>query len=310
MQIIVLGSAAGGGFPQWNCRSEYCRLARSGSTLTQPRTQSSLAVTSDGVNFALFNCSPDLRQQINQTRQLHPRTGLRSSPIKAVVLTNGDIDHIAGLLTMRESEPFRIFASERVCDILRANTVFNVLNPDYVERSIFQLNKPFELTGPNDLPLGLQIEAFPVPGKVALFMEDESQGAGFGTREGDTVGLHVKDLQNGTSFHYIPGCAELPDTLKQRLNGGALVFFDGTLFHDDEMLTMGVGRKTGKRMGHMSMNGADGSLAAFREVDIKRKIYIHINNTNPVLLHDSAARKTVESAGWEISSDGMVVDLP
>ncbi len=309
MQIIVVGSAAGGGFPQWNCRSEYCCLAREGSTLAESRTQSSIAVTTDGEHFALLNCSPDLRQQINQTQQLHPCDGLRSSPIKAVVLTNGDIDHIAGLLTMRESTPFRIYASDRVHNILETNTVFNVLNPDYVERDTFALNNPFSLTGPQSQQLGLGIEAFTVPGKVALFMEQQSQGNNFGTREGDTVGLHVKDLRNETSFYYIPGCAALSDSLRERLDGAALVFFDGTLFRDDEMITMGVGHKTGKRMGHISMSGNDGSLAGFRDIDVQRKIYIHINNTNPVLLNDSHERRIVEAAGWEVSADGMLVNL-
>ena len=309
MQVVVIGSAAGGGFPQWNCRSEYCRLVREGSALAQSRTQSSLAVTSDGKRFILLNCSPDLRQQINQTPQLHPHDGLRSSPIKSVILTNGDIDHIAGLLTMRESEPFRIYASDRVLNILETNTVFNVLNPTYVKRSTFELNVPFEPVDQENRSFGLEIEAFAVPGKVALFMEDKDQGANFGTREGDTVGLHIKDSEKGNSFYYIPGCAHLTDALKHRLQGAPLIFFDGTLFHDDEMITMGVGHKTGKRMGHISMSDADGSLAAFKDIDIKRKIYIHINNTNPVLLNNSPERQIVKEAGWEISSDGMVVDL-
>lgn len=309
MQIIVVGSAAGGGFPQWNCRTEYCRLARDGSSFTQSRTQSSLAIASEGKDYVLLNCSPDLRQQINQTSQLHPRNGLRGSPIKAVVLTNGDIDHIAGLLTMRENEPFRIYASARVRRILETNTVFNVLNPDFVKRDTFTLNYPFELNDPQGQSLGLEIEAFAVPGKVALFMEDAGQSDNFGTHEGDTVGLHVKDLHSNASFYYIPGCAAVPDTLKQRLDGAELVFFDGTLFRDDEMITMGVGHKTGKRMGHISMHGDAGSLAAFRNTDVKRKIYIHINNTNPVLLNNSRERQIVESAGWEVSTDGMVVSL-
>ena len=309
MQIIVVGSAAGGGFPQWNCRTEYCRLARDGSSLTQSRTQSSLAVASEGKDWVLLNCSPDLRQQVNQTPLLHPRNGLRGSPIKAVVLTNGDIDHIAGLLTMRESEPFCIYASDRVERILETNTVFNVLNPDFVKRNTFALEHPFELHAPQGQSLGLEIEPFAVPGKVALFMEDASQGADFGTHAEDTVGLRVKDLHNNTSFYYIPGCAAVAAEIRRRLDGADLVFFDGTLFHDDEMVTMGVGHKTGKRMGHISMHGAHGSLEAFRSIDVKRKIYIHINNTNPVLLNNSRARQIVESAGWEVAVDGMVVEL-
>ena len=309
MRIVILGSAAGGGFPQWNCNTEHCRLARSGSALSVSRSQSSIAVSADNRRFVLLNCSPDLRYQINQNKALHPNNGLRGSPIDAVVLTNGDVDHIAGLLTMRESEAFRIYASDRVQRILTSNSIFNVLNPDYVKRDTFELSRYFEINDAQGESLGLEIEAFAVPGKVALFLEDRSQGDNFGTREGDTVGLHIRDLHSDASFYYIPGCAQVPDTLKQRLDGAELLFFDGTLFRNDEMIQMGVGQKTGERMGHINMDGADGSLKAFSDVNIKRKLYIHINNTNPVLLENSPERKIVEDAGWTVSRDGQEITL-
>ena len=307
MRIVVLGSAAGGGFPQWNCNTEYCQLARNGSNLSVSRSQSSLAVSSDDRKFVLLNCSPDLRYQVNQNKALHPKNGLRGSPIDAVILTNGDIDHIAGLLTMRESESFRIYASDRVQSILTSNSIFNVLNPDYVKRDTFELSQAFEIKDAQGESLGLEVEAFVVPGKVALFLEDRSQGDDFGTREGDTVGLHIRDLQSDASFYYIPGCARVTDSLKQRLDGAELLFFDGTLFKNDEMIQMGVGWKTGERMGHINMGGDDGSLKAFSDVAINRKIYIHINNTNPVLLEDSPQRKIVEEAGWTVSRDGLEI---
>ena len=309
MRIVVLGSAAGGGFPQWNCNTEYCRLARNGNAPSVPRSQSSIAVSSDDRKFLLLNCSPDLRYQVNQNKALHPCNGLRGSPIDAVILTNGDVDHIAGLLTMRESEPFRIYASDRVQSILASNSIFNVLNPDYVKRNTFELSDAFEIKDAQDESLGLEVEAFAVPGKVALFLEDQNQGDNFGTQEGDTVGLHVRDLQSNASFYYIPGCARVPDWLKQRLNGAELLFFDGTLFRNDEMVKMGVGQKTGERMGHINMDGEDGSLKTFSDIDIDRKIYIHINNTNPVLLQNSPERKIVEAAGWTVSHDGMEILL-
>ncbi len=309
MRVIVLGAGAGGGVPQWNCNSEHCRLARDGSSRISQRTQSSIAVTSDGENFVLLNCSPDLRQQINQTKALYPSGKLRSSPIKAVVLTNGDVDHISGLLTMRESEPFRVYASDRVQAILRDNSIFNVLNPKYVKRDAFTLSSPFEAVNVEGESLGLEIEPFSVPGKVALFMEDENQGEDFGTREGDTIGLRVRDLDGGAEFYYTPGCAALTSDLERRFDGADLVFFDGTLFRNDEMITAGVGYKTGARMGHTNMDGEDGSLAAFQDIAVKRKIYIHINNTNPVLLEDSVERKVVEEAGWEIAYDGQEIVL-
>ena len=309
MRIVVLGSAAGGGFPQWNCNTERCRLARSGSALSVSRSQSSIAVSSDGNRFALLNCSPDLRYQINQNPALHPNKDPRGSPIDVVILTNGDVDHIAGLLTMRESEPFRIYASDRVQQILASNSIFNVLNPDYVKRDTFELSQNFELNDAQGNSLGLEVEAFAVPGKVALFLEDQSQGGNFGTREGDTVGLYIRDLHSDASFYYIPGCARVTDLLKEKLDGSELLFFDGTLFRNDEMIQMGVGHKTGERMGHINMDGADGSLKAFSDVDIKQKIYIHINNTNPVLLNNSPERKVVEDAGWTVSVDGQEIIL-
>ena len=309
MRIVVLGSAAGGGFPQWNCNTEYCQLARNGSNLSVSRSQSSLAVSSDDRKFVLLNCSPDLRYQVNQNKALHPKNGLRGSPIDAVILTNGDIDHIAGLLTMRESESFRIYASDRVQSILTSNSIFNVLNPDYVKRDTFELSQAFEIKDAEGESLGLEVEAFVVPGKVALFLEDRSQGDDFGTREGDTVGLHIRDLKSDASFYYIPGCARVTDSLKQRLDGAELLFFDGTLFKNDEMIQMGVGWKTGERMGHINMGSDDGSLKAFSDVAIDRKIYIHINNTNPVLLENSPQRKIVEEAGWMVSRDGLEILL-
>ena len=309
MRIIVLGAAAGGGFPQWNCNSEYCRLARSGSDRTVARTQSSLAVTADDQKFVLLNCSPDVRQQINQTSALHPGDGLRSSPIKAVVLTNGDIDHIAGLLSLRENTPFRLYAAPRVQMILRDNPIFNVLHPQRVKRETVLPSSAFIPTDAQGESMQLEIEAFAVAGKVPLFMEDRGGEVKGDAYEGDTVGLHVTSLLDDASFYYIPACAAINDGLRRRLEGAELVFFDGTLFRDDEMITAGVGRKTGARMGHLSIGGEGGSLAAFSSMAVARKIYIHINNTNPVLLDRSEERRIVENAGWEVAYDSQLIKL-
>lgn len=307
MHILVLGSAAGGGFPQWNSNSAACNQARTDRTLS--RTQSSLAVSRDGTHWFLLNASPDIRQQINDRSQLHPRSGLRHSPIAGVILTNADVDHIAGLLTLRESQPLTVYGSARVQNTLRENSIFNVLNPAFVAREEISLDHAFLPILPDGQPSGLEVTAFAVPGKVALYLEDEKAGPGFGTQEGDTVGLQLRDVETRQSFFYIPGCAAMPDDLRSRLNGADLVFFDGTLFRDDEMLRCGEGVKTGQRMGHMSMSGPEGSMAAFEDIDVGRRIFIHINNTNPVLLNDTPERQAVEAAGWEVSYDGMEVEL-
>jgi pyrroloquinoline quinone biosynthesis protein B len=309
MLIKILGSAAGGGFPQWNCNCRNCAAVRAGTPGFRARTQSSLAVSRDGVSWALLNASPDLRQQIAATSALHadPKAGLRHSPIKAAVLTNGDVDHIIGLINLREAQPFAIYATDRVLDVIRTNSVFQVLAEPLVPRIEMALDTPFQLQGAG-VDLGLTVEAFAVPGKVALYLEDKTS-ENLGTAEGDTIGLKVTDPLEKKSFFYIPGCAAVDETLAARLKGASLVFFDGTLFTDDEMIEQGLLDKTGARMGHISMSGASGSIAAFSQLAVGRLIYVHINNSNPALDENSPARKAIDGAGWEVGYDGMEVRL-
>jgi pyrroloquinoline quinone biosynthesis protein B len=309
LHIRVLGSAAGGGYPQWNCNHPNSRRARSGDPAAPMRTQSSLAVSANGADWVLFNASPDLRQQINENDILHPRVGLRDSPIQAVVLTNADVDHVAGLLNLRESQPFNVYATRRVLDVLAANSIFNVLNPQFVGRRPMALDEDLRLLGAGDLDLGISLHPFAVPGKVALWLEDESSGENFGSVEEDTIGLEVREADGRTAFFYLPACARMTDDLADRLRGAPLVFFDGTLWVDDEMVRDGVGVKTGRRMGHMSLSGEDGSIAAFRDIDVGRKVFIHINTTNPVLAADTPERREAEAAGWEIARDGMAIEV-
>jgi pyrroloquinoline quinone biosynthesis protein B len=308
MVIKVLGSAAGGGFPQWNCNGRNSADLRKGVAGLLPRTQASVAVSADGRNWVLLNASPDLRQQINDTPELHPApdAGPRNSPIKAVILTNGDVDAIAGLLTLREGQPFAIYGSERVLQILAANNIFDVLDHALVPRIPMALERPFEVEGPEG-PLGLKVEAFPVPGKVALYLEDAEAGEGFGTQEGDTVGLKVTEAASGRHFFYVPGCAKLDAALKARLAGALLLFFDGTLYTNDEMIVQGLMNKTGDRIGHMNMSGGNGTVASFADLGVGRKIFIHVNNSNPALREDSPERSAVEAAGWEVAYDGMAI---
>ncbi len=309
MKFLVLGSAAGGGFPQWNCNCDNCKRARAGDPSAKSRSQSSLAVSADGENWFLLNASPDLRDQIAKTPALHPKTGKRHSPIQGAVLTNADVDHIGGLLTLRESQELNIYATPRVQGVLRQNSLFNILNPDFVARFDMHVEQDFELTNADGSLSGLLITVFPVPGKVALYLEDESAGPNFGTLPEDTVGLKITEIGREVVAYYLPGCASMPDSLSERIRSADLVFFDGTTWTDDEMLTMEVGHKTGQRMGHMSMSGEDGSIAAFADLDIGQRIFIHINNTNPVLLDDSPQRREAESAGWQIGFDCMEIYL-
>lgn len=292
MRMIVLGAAAGGGLPQWNCGCMNCRLARSGAI--PAASQSSLAVSGDGRTWAILNASPDLRAQAAVSPALHP-TGARASPLRAVLLTNGDIDHVAGLLTLRERQPFVLRATAEILGALADNPVFGVLDESLVPRRPVRLGEPFDL-----LP-GVEAELFAVPGKVPLYLEGEVVAT-------DVEGEQTVGVRLGRTF-YVPGCAAMTPALAARLEGAAAVFFDGTLWEDDEMIRAGVGTKTGRRMGHMPVSGPDGSMAAFAELDVKRKIYVHLNNTNPLWRPDSAERAAAAAAGWEVGHDGMEVTL-
>jgi pyrroloquinoline quinone biosynthesis protein B len=310
MLIKVLGSAAGGGLPQWNCNGRNSADVRKGVAALKPRTQASVAVSANGRDFVVLNASPDLRQQINDTPELHPASdgGPRNSPIKAVIVTNGDVDAVAGLLTLREGQALTIYGTDRVLGVLAANSIFEVLDPALVERVAMPLGRPFAVEGPSG-SVGLEVEAFPVPGKIALYLEDAGAGEDFGTQEGDTVGLRVTEVATRRYFFYVPGCAKLDGSLRARLAHAPLVFFDGTLYTNDEMIKQGLLNKTGERMGHMNMSGESGTIASFAGLDIERKVFIHINNSNPALREDSPERAAVREAGWEVAYDGMQVSL-
>lgn len=296
LRAIILGAAAGGGLPQWNCGCENCNLARSGDIPAQ--TQSSLAVSPDGQNWAILNASPDIRTQIGNTPLLYP-TGLREMPIQSVLVTNGDIDHVAGLLTLREMQPFSLYATHSIQDVLAQNPIFDALNASVVKRAPISLNETFELVS------GLEATLFPVPGKVPLYLEGEHVETELVGEQ--TVGVALST--QGKTAYYIPGCAALTPELRARLDEADLLFFDGTLWHDTEMVQAGLGQKTGKRMGHMSMDGPDGSIAGFADMKIGRKVFIHMNNTNPVLRPDSAENARARAKGWTIGQDGMEITL-
>jgi pyrroloquinoline quinone biosynthesis protein B len=307
LDAVVLGSAAGGGFPQWNSNAPACRRARRGHAGATARSQASLAVSGNSRDWFVLNAPPDLRLQIEATPALHPREGLRSSPISGVVVTGGDVDAIAGLLHLRERHRFSVYAPARVLAVIAANPIFGVLSPDCVQRLDLPLDCHVELAGASGAS-GLAVVAFAVPAKVPLYLETAGEEPPV-TEDGDVIGLEIIDIETGKSFFFVPGCAAMTDRLRRRLSGSELVFFDGTLWRDDEMIRLGVGNKTGRRMGHISMSGDEGAIAAFRDLDVKRRIFIHINNSNPVLLDDSPERQAAEAAGWEIAYDGMEVRL-
>src|SRR5271167_3864085 len=307
VHAVVLGSAAGGGFPQWNSNAPACRRARQGDTGARARSQASLAVSANRQDWFVLNASPDLRLQIEATPQLHPREGLRSSPIAGVVVTGGDVDAIAGLLHLRERHRFTVYAPAQVLGVIAANPIFGVLAPDCVCQVELPHDRRLDLAGTSGVA-GLAVAVFAVPGKVPLYLETAGRDPGL-SEAGDAVGLEIIETATGKSFFFVPGYAAMTEQLRTRLASSALVFFDGTLWRDDEMIQLGVGSKTGKRMGHMSMSGEDGTIAAFADLGVGRRICLHINNSNPILLDDSPERHIANAAGWEIAYDGMEVTL-
>jgi len=306
VRIRVLGAAAGGGFPQWNCGCPNCRGVRSGLVRATPRTQESVAVSADGQAWFLLNVSPEIRAQIESFAGLHPRAP-RHSPVEALVLTNGDLDHTLGLLSLRESHPLVIYATERV---RRGFTEGNVLYRT-LERFAGQVTwRPLEpgrevaLAGVDGRASGLLVEPVAVPGKPPIHLEHRGAGD-----PRDNVGLRIRDAASGRRLAYFPAAGALTPEVRKALDDADCVFFDGTFWASDELPALGLGTKRAEDMAHLPVGGESGSLAALRGLSAARRIYIHINNTNPLLRDDSAERRAVEAAGWELASDGMEVTL-
>ena len=301
LELIVLGAAAGGGLPQWNCAGGQSKTVWFKSRPAQ--TQASVAVGSAKNGYVVINASPDLRHQILATRQLHPTEevgrSVRNTPIKAVIVTNADVDNIAGLLNLREKQKFKLFGPEKVLEVINKNSIFSVLDPVCVKKH------PLE-TGQVVSPIpDLQIELFHVPGKAPLYLERslgiESGNFGF------TSGVEVRTKQSTTLI--ISSCAYLDDPLKERIARATNLLFDGTVFENNEMEEQGLGKKTGSRMGHLPISGTNGPLEQLAPYQLNRKIFFHINNSNPIWDHSSEAFATIQKAGWETSYDSMVLPL-
>jgi pyrroloquinoline quinone biosynthesis protein B len=300
VRAIVLGSGAGGGYPQWNCRCSVCELYWRGDHRVSRRTQSSLAVSADGKRWALLNCSPDIREQIGATRALWPNAVPRGTPVSDIVITNGDADHVGGLLSLRERTAYTLWATEEILGVIAANPVFGVLDEAVVKRRALAVGSIYRLD------CGLSLKAFMSPGKVPLYMEGGKVKTDL--RSPFTVGLKVW-ADPKKSIVYVPGCGAVDDELRREIEGAATLFLDGTVWHDDEMGRAGVGTKTGRRMGHVPVAGTDGSLKAFENVTCGRRVLVHINNTNPLLVAGSPERLEAEAKGWETGYDGMEIDI-
>ncbi len=261
------------------------------------------------MRWVLLNASPDLPAQLRDHDILHPSNHgpARNSPVAAVVISGGDIDCIAGLLTLREGHAFRLYAQEFVGSIIAANQVFSVMNPALVRHETLPQANIIALRDAAGEALGLTVEAFPVPGKLPLYQEAGRDLSALVSSE-SVIGLSVKD-EAGHGILFIPGCAHATPDILRRAAASDVMFFDGTLWHDNEMIEAGLSAKTGTRMGHISVSGEAGTLAAFSGLADTRKIFIHINNTNPILCEDSPEAAKAREAGWAIAYDGMEVTL-
>ncbi len=297
MKSLVLGAAAGGGFPQWNCGCTNCARARAGDPAAPPATQASVAISADGERWLIVGASPDMRQQILANPQLAPPAGTRASPIAGVLLVSADIDGIAGLLVLREQHRFRLFAPASILAVLHANGVFASLDPALVERVEVTAGRDF------DTGFGLQARLLEMPGKIPLYQEDRAAALA-----APAITYAARLAAHGKTCVVAPACARITPEVLAALADADLLFFDGTLFRDTEMIDAGLGWKTGARMGHVSVSGPEGALARLAELRA-RKVFFHINNSNPILIADSAERASVYAAGFEVGRDGMAIDV-
>ena len=306
MLIRVLGSAAGGGFPQWNCGCPNCVGVRLGTLRAVARTQESVAVSADGDSWFLLNASPEIRQQIESFPKLHPRTQ-RDTPIQGIVLTNGDLDHCLGLLSLRESQPLALYSTQRILSgFSEGNVLYRTLQR-FEGQAAWHL---LELDAPEQsLPLlngsasGLTLRAFAAPGKAALHLDQANTGPG------DNVGLVIRDTRTGKSLAYIPAAGASSSAVVAAASTADAVFFDGTFWSSDELIALGASTRRAEDMAHWPIGGSGGSLRFLAELGAARRVYIHINNTNPMLREDSHERATVHAAGVEVAFDGMELEL-
>jgi pyrroloquinoline quinone biosynthesis protein B len=306
MLIRILGSAAGGGFPQWNCGCPNCRGLRDGTVRARARTQECVAVSADGATWLLLNCSPEIRQQIEDFPGLHPRAP-RDSPIAAILLTNGDLDHCLGLLSLRESHRLVVYATEPVRrGFVEDNVLYRTLErfPGQLTWRTLKPGGEAEIVGPDGRGSGLTVTPLAVPGKPPIHLEHR------GTRAAeDNIGVRVGERATGRVLAYCSAAAAVTDEMLGALDGADAVFFDGTFWSSDELPAQGLGGKRAEDMAHLAVGGPAGSLARLAGVRARRRVYIHINNTNPMLREDSAERAQVAAAGWDIAWDGMEITL-
>lgn len=298
MHVILLGAAAGGGFPQWNCWCPTCRAARSNPHLARPRTQSSIAVSADRVRWFLCNASPDVRDQLAHL-PAHRVDGTRFVPVDGIIFTDAELDHTMGLALLREAGALHVYATSAVLHTIEHDSRLLPVTRAFarVQATPLALDVPAELLDRDGAPTGLAVEPFAVPGDPPRFATEDEPG--------HTVGLLIRDLAGRTACAFVPGCGAIDEALLARLAEADLVLFDGTFWTDDELVRLGIGDRPATAMGHVPISGPQGSLERLAALGRRRTVYTHINNTNRILLEQSPERLAVERAGVVVGVDGM-----
>ena len=308
MFVNLLGSAAGGGFPQWNCGCRNCSASRAGTLAGKPRTQTQVAVSSDGSSWFLLNASPDLRLQIESSPKLRPHANGRSSPISGVVVTSADVDAIAGLLSLRELQPLQIHCTPSLRRILREdNSIFAMLNRVREQANWINIfpNEDFQLSTSSEADSALHCRAISIGSHYPVYVSP-SLRTKLSPAEA-SLALFVS--ADASRLGFVPAIAQVDDVLFDLLSQCDVVLFDGTFWTDDELIKVQGHGATAKEMGHIPVSGPDGSLRRLADLKKPRKIYLHINNTNPVLDESSPVYREVRDAGWEIAEDGWQIQL-
>lgn len=308
MQAKILGSAAGGAFPQWNCACTNCRAVRSGTFQGKPRTQTQVAITQDGHSWFLLGASPDLRTQIEAAVELHPRDGVRQSPIAGVVLANADLDHVLGLLLLRELQPLHFYATSSVRRILlEGNSMFGMLQriPNQAVWTDFALETQFNLCNSQGDDSGLRCRALSLSTHYPAYVTADRQSQ-LAAGEASLGFILASASSSGTQFAYMPAVSQMHDRLLDQLDSCDVLLFDGTFWSDDELIRVQGGGQTARQMGHIPVESILAKLAGVRR---PRKIFLHINNTNPMLNEASVEHRRVRDAGWEIAEDGWQFNL-
>lgn len=298
MHIVLLGTAAGGGFPQWNCWCPSCRVAREDPRRAIPRSQSSVAVSGDGARWFLLNASPDVHAQLGRLHTPAP-AGIRHVPVEGIVLTDAELDHTLGIVLLREARRLQVAATDAVRQVIEDDSRLLPVTRAFADIAVTELvpDQPLGLCYRDGTPSGLRVTCFPVPAGPPRFAREE--------RPAHTVGLLIQDEHTGGTCAFVPGCGDLDDALLARLGSAELVLFDGTFWTDDELIGLGIGERTARQMDHLPVSGPDGSLVRLGRLPSRHRVYTHINNTNPMLLEDAPERALVEQAGLRIGVDGM-----